>query len=97
MNYLGCAFSWFDTPYLKSRFTVVAHYLLFRHYAAYKMINEGVELAAVRDILGHADFRSTLVYARIKKEKLLEAMRVFNGWNPAVGNFDGPRKSLQTK
>jgi integrase len=47
----------------------------FRHYAACKLINEGVPLEVVRDILGHADFRSTLTYARIKKEKLQEAVR----------------------
>ena len=51
----------------------------FRHYAACKLINAGVALEVVRDILGHSDFRSTLVYARIKKEKLTEAMRAFNG------------------
>jgi len=36
-------------------------------------------LEVVRDILGHADFRSTLVYARIKKEKLTEAIQAFSG------------------
>lgn len=47
--------------------------------AACKMINRGVPLEVARDILGHADFRSTLVYARIKKERLQEAVRIFNG------------------
>ena len=51
----------------------------FRHYAACKLINGGVALEVVRDILGHVDFRSTLIYARIKKEKLTEAMQAFNG------------------
>ena len=50
----------------------------FRHFAACYLINQGVELAVVRDILGHSDFRSTLVYARIKRETLKEAMKVFN-------------------
>lgn len=51
----------------------------FRHYGACYLINKGVPLNEVRDILGHADFDSTLIYARIKKEKLHEAMKVFNG------------------
>ena len=38
----------------------------------------GLALTLVRDLLGHADFRSTLVYARIKRETLQEAMKVFN-------------------
>jgi len=42
------------------------------------MIDQGVELVIVRDLLGHSDFQSTLVYARIKKENLQEAMQVFN-------------------
>jgi len=50
----------------------------FRHYAACHLINRGVELAVVRDLLGHSDFRSTLVYARIKRETLKEAVKVFN-------------------
>lgn len=51
----------------------------FRHFAACYLINKGVALEVVRDILGHSDFRSTLIYARIKKERLQEAVRAFNG------------------
>lgn len=51
----------------------------FRHHAASRLINAGVELAVVRDILGHKDFRSTLIYARIEKETLKQAVRAFNG------------------
>ena len=38
-----------------------------------------VVLEVVGDILKHSDFRSILVYARIKKEKRQKVMKVFNG------------------
>lgn len=50
----------------------------FRHFAACYMINAGVPLEVVMRILGHADVKSTLVYARLKRETLKEAMRVWD-------------------
>lgn len=50
----------------------------FRHFAACHMINNGVQLEVVKEILGHSDFRSTLIYARIKRDKLQEAVRAFD-------------------
>jgi len=46
----------------------------FRHWFACHAINSGVGLETVRDLLGHSDFRSTLIYARVKREKLQEAV-----------------------
>ena len=37
-------------------------------------INSGVGLETVRDLLGHSDFRSTLIYARVKRDKLQQAV-----------------------
>lgn len=51
----------------------------FRHFGACYLIDKGVDLVTIRDLLGHSDFKSTLVYARIKKEKLQQAVRAFNG------------------
>ncbi|MGV7222294.1 MAG: tyrosine-type recombinase/integrase [Nitrospinales bacterium] len=50
----------------------------FRHFAACHMINKGVPLEVVKEILGHSDFRSTLIYARIKQDKLKEAVKSFD-------------------
>ncbi len=50
----------------------------FRHFAACYMINAGVPLEVVMRILGHADVKSTLVYARLKRETLKDAMKVFD-------------------
>ncbi len=46
----------------------------FRHFFACHAINSGVGLETVRDLLGHSDFRSTLIYARVKRDKLQEAV-----------------------
>jgi len=42
------------------------------------MINAGVPLEVVMRILGHADVKSTLVYARLKRETLKDAMKAFD-------------------
>jgi len=46
----------------------------FRHFFACHAINNGVGLETVRDLMGHSDFRSTLIYAKVKREKLQEAV-----------------------
>ena len=50
----------------------------FRHFAACELINNGVPLEVVREFLGHSDIKSTLVYARLKGEKLQEAVSGFD-------------------
>jgi len=50
----------------------------FRHFAACFMINHDVRMEVVQKILGHADIKSTLIYARLKRETLKEAMKVFD-------------------
>jgi site-specific recombinase XerD len=42
------------------------------------MINAGLPLGVVMRILGHADLKSTLVYARLKRETLKDTMKVFD-------------------
>jgi integrase len=49
-----------------------------RHFGACFLIANGVPLEVIRIIMGHADFRSTLVYARLKGDKIKEAMGVFD-------------------
>ena len=50
----------------------------FRHFTACYLINNGVRLEIVQKIMGHKDIKSTLVYARIKREVLVDAMKVFD-------------------
>ncbi len=47
----------------------------FRHFFACYAINRDIGLETVRDLLGHSDFRSTLIYARVKRDKLQQAVR----------------------
>lgn len=46
-----------------------------RHTAASWMIQAGGELLHVRDLLGHADVRTTQIYAHLKTEHLKKAVR----------------------
>ncbi|HIN88109.1 MAG TPA: site-specific integrase [Nitrospinaceae bacterium] len=57
----------------------------FRHFAACHLINNHVPLEVVREFLGHADIKSTLVYARLKGETLQEAVRVLDTTLTQVG------------
>jgi integrase len=50
----------------------------FRHFAACHLINNNVPLEVVREFLGHADIKSTLVYARLKGKTLQDAVRVLD-------------------
>ena len=49
----------------------------FRHFCASFLINSGIQVEVVQKIMGHADIKSTLVYARIKRNTLVDAMKVF--------------------
>lgn len=49
-----------------------------RHSAACTLINNGVPLELIMKFMGHTDLRSTLVYARLKKEKVRDAVKVFD-------------------
>ena len=50
----------------------------FRHFTACYLINHGVPIEVIQKIMGHKDIKSTLVYARIKREVLVDAMKVFD-------------------
>ena len=57
----------------------------FRHFAACHLLNNNVPLAVIQEFLGHADIKSTLVYARLKGETLQEAVRVFDTTLTQIG------------
>ena len=50
----------------------------FRHFAACFMVNHGVRVEIIRQILGHSDIKTTMNYARLERETLKEAMKVFD-------------------
>lgn len=49
-----------------------------RHFAACFLINNGVRVEIVQKIMGHTDINSTLVYARLKRDTIQDAMKVFD-------------------
>jgi integrase len=53
---------------------------LFRHFAACFMINADppVPLEVVKEIMGHEDFESTLLYAQMKPQTLKKHIKVFD-------------------
>ena len=60
----------------------------FRHAAACFLINEGCDLVVIKELLGHKNFDTTLVYARADRKKIREG----------VGKFDNSKikKSAKT-
>ena len=50
----------------------------FRHFTACFLINNGVRVELVQKIMGHKHIVSTLVYARVKRDVLVDAMSVFD-------------------
>lgn len=56
-----------------------------RHHAACELINNGVPLEFIQQFMGHDDFRSTLIYARVKRDNLKDAV---------VKAFDRGRNSI---
>jgi len=50
----------------------------FRHWFACHAVNNGVDLVVLKELMGHSDFKFTLIYAKVKRDKLKEAIKVFN-------------------
>jgi len=50
----------------------------FRHFGACYLLKRGVALSTIRDIMGHSNFNTTLIYARTDRETLKEGMKKFD-------------------
>ena len=51
-----------------------------RHTAATRMVNAGVDVVQVKNILGHADIRTTMRYAHAITEQSLDAMETLSNY-----------------
>ena len=50
----------------------------FRHFGACHMINNGEDISVVSRWLGHKDISTTMIYARVNRDKLKLASKVFD-------------------
>lgn len=60
----------------------------FRHTYASRLVQRGVDLYSVKELLGHSTFRVTERYAHLNNEKLASAVKVLDG-GVAEGNSCG--------
>ena len=51
-----------------------------RHTAATRMVEKGIDLVVVKDILGHADINVTMRYAHPVPEMKLKAIKALNDY-----------------
>lgn len=51
---------------------------VLRHFGACLLLKRGILLPTLRDIMGHSDFNTTLIYARTDREAVKEGMRKFD-------------------
>jgi len=51
---------------------------VLRHFGACFLIKQGVPLTTIRELMGHSDFKTTLIYARTDRETLKEGVKKFD-------------------
>lgn len=51
-----------------------------RHTAATRMVEHGIDLVVVKEILGHSNINTTMIYAHPVKEIMLKAVKVLNDY-----------------
>jgi len=51
-----------------------------RHTAATRMVESGIDLVVVKEILGHSDIKTTMIYAHPVPERKLKAIKALNDY-----------------
>lgn len=51
-----------------------AHAHAFRHYTALRLVDNGLDIGSIADVLGHADIATTAIYTMRSKEQIKEFM-----------------------
>lgn len=54
------------------------HFHTIRHSFASELIQNGVSINVVKELLGHADIATTMIYSHLKTENLVEALTAFD-------------------
>lgn len=55
------------------------HFHSLRHSTASNMVRRGVPIAVVKEVLGHADIKTTMVYSHVRREDLANAVKMLDG------------------
>lgn len=52
------------------------HFHSLRHSTASNMVRRGVPIAVVKEVLGHSDIKTTMVYSHVRREDLVSAVKM---------------------
>jgi len=52
------------------------HFHTLRHSFASNLVQKGVSLYVVKELLGHEDIKTTQIYAHLRRENLFEAVNL---------------------
>jgi len=54
------------------------HFHSLRHSTASNMVRRGVPIAVVKEILGHTDIKTTMVYRHVRRGDLVNAVKMLD-------------------
>lgn len=54
------------------------HFHTLRHSFASELVQKGVSIYVVKELLGHSDISTTMIYSHLKQENLIDAMTAFD-------------------
>ncbi len=55
------------------------HFHSLRHSTASNMVRRGVPIAVVKEVLGHSDISTTMIYSHVRREDLANAVKMLEG------------------
>ena len=55
------------------------HFHSLRHSTASNMVRRGVPIAVVKEVLGHSDIKTTMVYSHVRREDMANAVKMLEG------------------
>ena len=51
---------------------------MLRHTTASRLVQRGVDIYVVKEIMGHKDIKTTMQYAKLNNKTLMNAMKVLD-------------------
>jgi len=56
---------------------------MLRHTTASRLVQRGVDIYVVKEIMGHKDIKTTMQYAKLNNKTVMDAMKVLSN-NPGT-------------